>query len=41
LPGFVKFLSEELHMNQEDLLEVIPESGDNNNEESLQLQETH
>jgi hypothetical protein len=39
--GVLKHLSEYLHKEQEDLLEVVTDSGDNNNQESLELQETH
>lgn len=41
LPGFTKFLSEELGIDQNDLLEVVTETDSNSNTEFPQLQETH
>ncbi len=41
LPGFTKWLSEELKIDQADLLEVVTESEDNNNTPVSTMQETN
>ena len=41
LPGFTKFLSEELGIDQDDLLEVITESDNNSNTVIPLIQEIH